>query len=200
MSPPTHSPDSDLTLPLRPGDKPPVTLETRPTMIRGLTLACPVCGTRGLFRRWVTMVERCPTCNLRFERIEGHWLGSLSINTVVSAVALLALVTVAMVVTHADPPVPLLLGVCVAVALILPVVLFPFTRTIWSAVDLLSRPLVPGEVDPRYDPQELAALAEERVRRHQAREPSDEGLSDPGPRTRRSDEPRPPRSSRPHDR
>ncbi|HEC10881.1 MAG TPA: DUF983 domain-containing protein [Acidimicrobiales bacterium] len=200
MAPPAQSPESDLTLPIRPGDKPPVPLPTRPTMIRGFTLACPVCGTRGLFRRWVNMVERCPTCHLRFERIEGHWLGSLSINTVVSAVTLLALVTVAMVVTHADPPIPLLLGVCSAVAVVLPVLLFPFTRTIWSAVDLLSRPLAPGEVDPRYDPQELAALAAERAERDRAGDGSGSGLSDPGPRTRRSDEPRPPRSSRPHDR
>ncbi len=193
-----------MTLPLRPGDKPPVPLPTRPTMIRGLTLACPVCGTRGLFRRWVKMVERCPTCHLRFERIEGHWLGSLSINTVVSAVTLLAMVTAAMVITHADPPIPLLLGLCVAVAVILPVLLFPFTRTIWSAVDLLSRPLSPGEVDPRYDPQELAALAAERAERAQRAlrdgTGSGDGVSGPEPRTRQSGEPQPPRSSRPHDR
>jgi uncharacterized protein (DUF983 family) len=46
---------------------------------------CPVCGSGHLFRRWFSMVERCPRCALRFERIEGHWTGDLGINTIVVA-------------------------------------------------------------------------------------------------------------------
>ena len=49
---------------------------------RGLIKSCPVCGERQLFSKWVKMVERCPKCNLRFERIEGHWVGAVGMNTI----------------------------------------------------------------------------------------------------------------------
>ena len=35
------------------------------------------------------MVEDCPTCGLHFERVEGHWIGAIGINTIVSFGALL---------------------------------------------------------------------------------------------------------------
>ena len=60
-----------------------------PALGAALTRRCPVCGQGHLFRRWFTMIDRCPRCGLRFERIEGHWTGDLGINTIVSFGALL---------------------------------------------------------------------------------------------------------------
>ncbi len=42
-------------------------------------------------------------------------------------------------------PVPLAIG-AVGVAVIVPVISFPFGRTLWSAIDLVMRPLEPDEV------------------------------------------------------
>ena len=80
---------------------------------RGLTLACPVCGGRGLFRRWglFAMRERCPGCDLKFERMEGHWLGAVAVNTVVSATAVILAVVAAMLVWGTDASHGLLLAI-----------------------------------------------------------------------------------------
>ena len=52
--------------------------------------------------------------------------------------------------TYPDVPgIPLFLC-AVSVALLVPLVFFPFSKTIWLAVDLMMRPLEPGEVKPEY--------------------------------------------------
>lgn len=120
---------------------------------RALRRRCPVCGGRGLFRRWLQMEENCPTCGFRFERIEGHWLGSLAVNTVVTAFLVIAVLVAGFALTYDDPSIPLLLTLTVSTAVLGPLLLFPYTRTVWTALDLLARPLTPDdEVDVRYLP------------------------------------------------
>ena len=134
-----------------PDRMPPLT--TGRVLRRALALQCPVCGGGRLFSRWITMIDRCPTCGFRFNRVDGHWIGSLGMNTIVSFGALLVAVVVGFVATTPDPPVGVLIGIAVGVAVIMPVVFFPWSRTLWSAIDLLMRPLEPDdEVDPRWWP------------------------------------------------
>jgi Na+/phosphate symporter len=96
------------------------------------------------------MVERCPRCELRFERVEGHWLGSLGLNVMVSFAALFVVLVVGFVVTYPEPPVGPLIAIGLVVALVLPLVFFPFSKTLWTAIDVLMRPLHPDEVRPEY--------------------------------------------------
>lgn len=120
---------------------------------RGVRLRCPVCGHGGIFRRWWAQRERCPTCGFRFERIEGHWIGSLGLNTIVSFGALLVALSIGFAVTYPDPPIVPLLALGVGVALVVPVAFFPWSRTLWGAIDLMMRPLTPDDdVDPRWWP------------------------------------------------
>ena len=94
------------------------------------------------------MVSRCPRCGFTFEREAGHWAGALGMNTVISFGALLVTVVAGVVATAPDiNVVPLVVASC-AVAVLAPLVVFPFSRTIWSAIDLAMRPLEPGEVEP----------------------------------------------------
>jgi uncharacterized protein (DUF983 family) len=118
--------------------------------VRGCLKRCPVCGQGHLFRRWFTMVERCPRCGLRFERIEGHWSGDLGLNTIVSFGALFVTLIVGFAVTYPDVPGALLFLCAVSVALIVPALFFPFSKTTWLAIDLMMRPLEDGEVEPGY--------------------------------------------------
>ena len=96
------------------------------------------------------MVERCPRCGLRFERIEGHWSGDLGINTIVSFGALFLTLIVGFAVTYPDVPGVALFLAAVGVAAVVPLVFFPFSKTIWLAIDLIMRPLEPDEVKPEY--------------------------------------------------
>ncbi|HLG00778.1 MAG TPA: DUF983 domain-containing protein [Acidimicrobiia bacterium] len=100
-----------------------------------------MCGSRGLFRRWFSMVERCPRCGFRFEREAGHWVGSLGLNTVISFGALLVTIVTGVALTAPDVAVGPVTAVGVAVAVVLPVLIFPLTRTLWAAVDIMMRPL-----------------------------------------------------------
>lgn len=134
-----------------PADPPPHT--TTRLLLRGLARRCPVCGGGHLFRRWFTIVERCPRCGFRLERIEGHWIGALGMNTVVSFGAVLVAVVVAFAATYPSGSVTVAVGVVVAVAVAVPLAFYPVSKTLWSAIDLAMRPLEPDDdVDPRWLP------------------------------------------------
>lgn len=112
---------------------------------RALLLRCPVCGSGGLFSRWTRLVERCPRCGFLFERFDGQFIGAVGINTIVTFGALLITLVVGFIVTSPDIATVPLLIVAVAVAGLLPVIFYPWSKTIWTAIDLAMAPLEPGE-------------------------------------------------------
>ncbi|MDA3041099.1 MAG: hypothetical protein O3C27_16530 [Actinomycetota bacterium] len=114
---------------------------------RGLTKPCPVCGQRGLFD-WERMVEDCPCCGFHFERIEGHWIGAIGVNTIVSFGLLIMTIFVSVLATCPDFPVTRLVVLCLAVSIFVPLLFHPSSRTLWTAIDLAMRPLQPHEADP----------------------------------------------------
>ncbi len=100
------------------------------------------------------MVERCPSCRLQFERENDFFLGAYVINLAVTEglllVALFAYVFRA-VSEPATPSAPVLV-VAVVLAVLGPLAFFPFSRTVWAAVDLAMRP-VPMENPPTEEPE-----------------------------------------------
>lgn len=129
-----------------------VQVDVAPTLmlLRGLARRCPACGGGRIFHRWFGMDERCPTCTLLFERVEGHWIGSLGLNTTVVFGAMLVVLLTGSMIGYPDPPFKALLIAELALAVIGPLLFFPSSRMMWTAIDLLMRPLTPGEIDPRY--------------------------------------------------
>ena len=111
---------------------------------RGLVKRCPLCGGRGLFTGWFRMKERCPRCGYLFEREEGFFLGAYVINLAVTQVLLLALAVVPLIVLLDSRPdqslVPIVVGGLVAV-LAGPVAFYPYSKTVWTAIDLILRPV-----------------------------------------------------------
>ena len=109
---------------------------------RGLTLACGVCGSRGLFRRcgMFAMVDDCPRCGLHFERREGHSLGAVAVNTTTSSAMVLAVVTLALLTNGTDTSTSTLLLLAAPVGLIFPILFDPVSRTLWNVIELLMRP------------------------------------------------------------
>lgn len=113
----------------------------------GATRRCPRCGAGHLFHRWFTLAADCPRCRLHFEREEGYWVGALAINIGITF-ALFAVVFITLVAaTVPEVPVLPLLAVLVPIVVITPIVAYPFSKTIWMAVDhaLLLR-MEPGAV------------------------------------------------------
>lgn len=119
---------------------------------RGLTKRCAVCGSRRLFERWFHMKARCPRCGYVFEREEGFFLGASIVNLAVSEGLLAVLCIVPLIylsATRPEAPIwPVIAGGIFA-ALIAPLAFYPFSRTIWVALELMLRPAdahEPGDV------------------------------------------------------
>ncbi len=121
-------------------------MSTRRLLWRGATRRCPVCGQGHLFRRWFTMVERCPRCDLRFERIDGHMAGALGINTAVSILVVFLIGIVGFLLTFPELPLLPLVATITTVAALFPIFFYPFSKTLWTAIDLRIRPPAPDEV------------------------------------------------------
>ena len=72
-------------------------------------------------------------------------VGAITINTILTFGAILVVLVVGMIVTYPEiAVVPIVTG-CLVVAVLVPIVMFPFTYTIWGAVDLAMHPLQPAE-------------------------------------------------------
>jgi uncharacterized protein (DUF983 family) len=81
------------------------------------------------------MVDRCPRCGLRFEREEGYWAGALAINIGVTGAVFVVVFVVGLVLTVPDVPVAPLLAILVPLMVVVPIVYYPFSKTVWVAVD-----------------------------------------------------------------
>lgn len=117
-------------------------------MRRGFAKHCPRCGSGHLYQGWFRMKERCPSCGYLFEREPGFFVGAYLINFAIAEGFLFVLLMVFIGFKSANPDlgitVPLLIGI--AIGLIGPVLFYPFSRTIWSAIDLVMTPLELPEI------------------------------------------------------
>jgi uncharacterized protein (DUF983 family) len=102
---------------------------------RGLTRRCARCGGGKLFRRYWTMVDDCPTCGLHFEREEGYFGGALAINIIAVGGLFTIVFVAALVVTVPEVPVAPILAILVPIVVLGPIVYYPFSKTVWVAVD-----------------------------------------------------------------
>ena len=119
---------------------------------RGARRRCPWCSGRGaFFTGWFRKADRCRTCGLGWRRgYEGFELGALAMSAIVVFGALVVALSVGIVLTTPDIPVFELVVALGAVAVVLPIVVYPFTYTLWQAVDLAMHPPEPG--DPATPP------------------------------------------------
>ena len=129
------------------GSSPGTTGARRPTLRRAarlvwraLRLQCPNCGRGRLFESWFQLRERCSACQVWLEREEGYFVGAMAVNIIIGEFLPVMGAIVALVITWPYPPwqvlqiaVPVAMGLC-------PVLLFPFSRTLWLALDWTFRP------------------------------------------------------------
>jgi uncharacterized protein (DUF983 family) len=103
-------------------------------------MRCPRCGGRGLFRSWLQLAERCPTCALALDRGEGdHFFGAYVLNLVVAEVVPAVAVLAGIVWTWPDVPWRALGWTAVLLAVACPFLFFPVSRTMWLALDVTFR-------------------------------------------------------------
>ena len=89
------------------------------------------------------MIRCCPRCGYHFEREEGFFLGAYVMNLVIAqALVMLLAVVPAIVLLAGDPHaglLPIFAGGVVG-AVVAPIVFYPFSKTLWVAIELIMRP------------------------------------------------------------
>lgn len=105
---------------------------------RAVRLRCPFCGGNGIWRSWLTIRDACPRCGTRFAREHGYFLGSMLVNLVVAEFLTVAVIVALFVFT--DLSWIWMELIVLPMALGLPLLFWPFARTLWIAVDLLVSP------------------------------------------------------------
>jgi uncharacterized protein (DUF983 family) len=106
-------------------------------LVRGVAKRCGRCGQAGLFDGWFKMKERCPRCGLPFERGEGYWLGAMAVNLGAAEFAFGVTLFVGAFLTWPHPPWIAITVAALAVNAIMPFLFYPFSKTIFVALDLL---------------------------------------------------------------
>lgn len=88
----------------------------------------------------------CPGCGLRTDRGEpGYFLGAVLVNLVAAEVVPVALVLMVIVITWPAPPWPLVFAGGIGLAVVAPIVGYPFAKTLWLLADLQFREPVRGD-------------------------------------------------------
>ncbi len=106
-------------------------------ILRGLTRRCPWCGGGKLFRRWFVMAERCPTCGFRLDQGDGAFLGAMALNYAVAGALFIGILIVWVAATAPDVPVVPLLLVSLGVTGAAILLIYPFSKTLWAAIDVM---------------------------------------------------------------
>jgi len=108
---------------------------------RAIRRQCPRCGSRAVWRSFTRMEQRCPSCGLAFDRGESdYFLGAYLLNFVAAELVAVFVFVVGLIVTWPTPPWNVLTAITVAIAIIAPIALYPTTKALWLAVDLMFRP------------------------------------------------------------
>jgi uncharacterized protein (DUF983 family) len=106
-------------------------------LLRGLRKRCPRCGERDTFVGWFRMRARCPRCDLRFEREEGGFLGSMTLNYGAAIGTWLVALGATLAITLPDVPVVPLLAMSAVVLIGVPLWFYPRSRMLWAAIEFL---------------------------------------------------------------
>lgn len=156
-----------LQEPRRPASGDPIQLDPARAgvmLIRALRLRCPNCGGRPLFRRWVVMEDTCPDCHLVLDRGESdYFIGSYTVNFVAAELFVVFAALVAILLTWPDVPWKSIEYGLYLLVVPFPVLTYPFSKTLWLAIDLWFRPLKLSDIEghgenrPRVEPGHEAA-------------------------------------------
>ena len=99
-----------------------------------------------MFTRWIRMVAACPQCHLATDRGEpGYALGGIWLNLLAAEGVNTAIWVTVAVRTWPEVPWDVLQFVGPLTAVLMPLLFYPFSRTLFLALDLSFRPQTPPE-------------------------------------------------------
>ena len=105
---------------------------------RALLLRCPHCAGRHVLRHWLAMQETCPTCGLALAA--GNRAGAYILNLVAAELTAVLILVAIVVRSLPVPPWSLLAWLVPLLALIAPMLFYPFSKMVFVAIDLALHP------------------------------------------------------------
>ena len=113
---------------------------------RALRRRCTRCGRGHFFDSWARVADSCPVCGFAFERESGYWVGAMIIGTTVTFGLMLVVFVGGWVLFWPDVPWTGVLVGTMVVALVTPILFHPWSKSLWSAIELSYHALEPTEV------------------------------------------------------
>jgi uncharacterized protein (DUF983 family) len=107
---------------------------------RALVRRCPECGGKKIFKGWWSLKDRCPTCGHLYAREDGYWVMAIIINTAVTEAIFGIALVVGLILTAPDVAWQPLLAIGLVTNLVVPVLFYPYSKTLWVAADLFMHP------------------------------------------------------------
>ncbi len=104
-------------------------------LVRAVTRRCPQCGAPGIFRNYLSLKDQCPRCGYTFEREEGYFLGAYAVNLLAAEFITIALLVYFLI--NTDYSWVTLELIFIPMAVLLPIVFFPYSRMLWMTIDLM---------------------------------------------------------------
>jgi uncharacterized protein (DUF983 family) len=123
-----------------------VTRESAPRTVgrlvrMSLRRRCPRCGDGRIWDGWLKLRRTCDQCGFVAHRDEpDYFIGAYLVNLIVAELAAAIVCAIVVLVTWPDTPWTAVLWLGATAAIISPLVFYPFTVTLWLAVDVFFRP------------------------------------------------------------
>jgi uncharacterized protein (DUF983 family) len=103
-------------------------------------------------KSWFTTNQRCAACGLRFERgrdeEHDYWLGAYTMHFILTEIVFALWLLITILTTWPNPRWTLLLYGGAVLMVVTPIALYPFSKAMWLAIDLLVRPAQPEDLAP----------------------------------------------------
>lgn len=113
---------------------------------RAMRRRCPLCGQGHMFTKWVRMRDYCDSCGFRFDRNQpDYFIGAYTINLIVSELIVVGILVSVMFLTWPEVPWSAIQWGLVALMIPAPILMYPYSKSLWLALDLKFQPAIPSE-------------------------------------------------------
>jgi uncharacterized protein (DUF983 family) len=110
----------------------------RTLLARAFQRRCPQCGNNGIFKNYFEMKHSCPSCGYRFDREEGYFLGAYAVNLLLAEFIPVGLLILFLI--YSSYSWVTLELIFIPLAIIMPLLFFPYSRMLWMVLDLYVDP------------------------------------------------------------
>jgi uncharacterized protein (DUF983 family) len=116
---------------------------------RALRLRCPHCGKGQVLNGFNSVRDHCSVCGFRFTRSDDDYFsGAMFFGMMIGETLAVLAIGAAIWITYPDIPWDFLQYAIPVVLLGVMIALFPVSRVVWLAIDVMLRPVQPSELVP----------------------------------------------------